>query len=121
MPQNIEPKFLRKEHMILNPDRSVFQQMDSIAKAKRWSREFQQQNGGIGCGVVAVIATEAPKNFVMCANSPSLERDSSFARQRRQAIKREARDGWRKKSFVHTDERVGEFQRLRKKKHGALP
>lgn len=113
MAQNVKTQFLRRDHVILNVDGSISQNMGSIAKAKRWSREFQAQNGGIGCGVVSRIDTTPPRFSVNTVASEALKRDNDRHARR---SKQQAGTG---RPLVHSDERVAGFQRLRKKSYPA--
>lgn len=45
----VEIKFIRTGHVIKNVATGEVQDFKSISKAKRWSREWQQKNGGLGC------------------------------------------------------------------------
>jgi hypothetical protein len=47
-----ETVFLRKKNLILNFDGTPSQSFKSINQAKRWSRQQQQANGGLGMGFV---------------------------------------------------------------------
>lgn len=111
MAQNVETQLLRKEHMILNTDRSVYKQFDSISQAKKWSREFQAKNGGLGCGVLAVIPVPPPKNIFFTVGSSALARDSSFSRERAKVTPKKHKP----RSYQGGDDRVAGFQFIPKK------
>jgi hypothetical protein len=49
-----DAQFIRDRHIVKNVATGEVTDHKSISKAKRWSLEFQKQNGGIGCGVVRV-------------------------------------------------------------------
>ena len=50
--------YYRKRNIIRSPDGD--EKFDYVNEAKRKSRELQQANGGIGCGVLRVV-TKFPK------------------------------------------------------------
>jgi hypothetical protein len=49
-----EPQLIRKGRVISNVAEGVSQEFKSISQAKRWSREWQQKNGGLGRGFLRV-------------------------------------------------------------------
>lgn len=48
-------QYYRVGHCIYKPDRSLDSKFASIGAAKRWSRSYQERNGGLGAGAVRVI------------------------------------------------------------------
>lgn len=56
-----ELQFIRKRHLILNADGSLYQNFKSVSAAKRFSRLKQKSTGGLGCGTVQVDRSDDPK------------------------------------------------------------
>ena len=50
-----EIKFIRNRNKITNVATGEVEVFPSISKAKKWSRDWQKANGGLGCAGLIVV------------------------------------------------------------------